>query len=270
MKKYIAVFFLFFIFGFVFVKSINAACGVMVTGSCDGSNFPDSSVLCPATNSICCDSLQECPLPPGAEQGEIGGPCLVGVNPPCSNGAHCTNGICVAQGGVGPENTYGCQWDSTHNECYGVNTGGCSSGYTTSNGCSGLSQTNCPGATPECVLSSSSSGGGNNNSNSTSGGTGQLHCQDRPNTINTAIGCIDFSDTNALAKFFLGWALGISGGVALLLVGLASFRIATSQGDPKRLQGGQELLLSALGGLLLIVLSVFLLRFIGVDLLGLF
>jgi hypothetical protein len=104
-----------------------------------------------------------------------------------------------------------------------------------------------------------------------SGGTAEKVRGDCPaNHISTAIGCIDFSDTNSIARFFLGWALGIAGGVALLLIGFAAYRIATSQGDPRRLQGGQELLLSAIGGLLMVVLSVYLLRFIGVDLLGLF
>jgi hypothetical protein len=88
--------------------------------------------------------------------------------------------------------------------------------------------------------------------------------------ISTAIGCVPIGDINLISKFFLGWALGIAGGVAILLIGFASYRIATSQGDPRRLQGGQELLLSAIGGLIMIVLSVYLLRFIGVDLLGLF
>ncbi|OGM32704.1 hypothetical protein A2803_01465 [Candidatus Woesebacteria bacterium RIFCSPHIGHO2_01_FULL_44_21] len=98
----------------------------------------------------------------------------------------------------------------------------------------------------------------------------EVQCDDRPGTVSTAIGCVDFNDINQTGRFFLGWGLGIAGGVALLLISLAGFRIATSQGNPQRLQGGQELLLSAIGGLLMIILSVYLLRFIGVDLLGIF
>lgn len=97
-----------------------------------------------------------------------------------------------------------------------------------------------------------------------------VQCDDQEGTINTAIGCIPIGDVNQMARFFLGWGLGIAGGVALLMIGFASFRIMTSQGDPRRLQGGQELLLSALGGLLMVILSVYLLRFVGVDLLGIF
>lgn len=98
----------------------------------------------------------------------------------------------------------------------------------------------------------------------------KVQCAGSPGTVSTAIGCIDFNDINQTAAFFLRWGLGIAGGVALVMIGLASFRIMTSQGDPRRLQGGQELLLSAIGGLLMIVLSVYLLRFIGVDLLQIF
>ena len=43
----------------------------------------------------------------------------------------------------------------------------------------------------------------------------------------------------------------------------------TATGDPKRIQAGQELLTSAIGGLILLIFSVFILKFIGVDVLGL-
>lgn len=98
----------------------------------------------------------------------------------------------------------------------------------------------------------------------------EVQCEGQPGTIDTAIGCIPINDVAALTSFFLRWALGIAGGVSLMMIGFAGYRIATSQGDPRRLQGGQELLMSAIGGLLMVVLSVYLLRFIGVDLLGLF
>lgn len=88
--------------------------------------------------------------------------------------------------------------------------------------------------------------------------------------INTAIGCIPFEDMTQITQFFLRWAVGMAGGLALILIVVASYRIMTSQGDPRRMQGGQELLLSAIGGLVMVVLSVYLLRFIGVDLFGLF
>jgi hypothetical protein len=45
--------------------------------------------------------------------------------------------------------------------------------------------------------------------------------------------------------------------------------IMSSSGNPERLKAGQELLTSAISGLILLVLSVFILKFIGVDILGL-
>lgn len=86
--------------------------------------------------------------------------------------------------------------------------------------------------------------------------------------INTALGCIPINDQNKFMSWILGWAIGIGGGIAFLLILFAGFQIMTSQGDPKKLQAGQELLTSAIGGLILLIFSVFILRFIGVDILG--
>lgn len=111
-------------------------------------------------------------------------------------------------------------------------------------------------------------GGGASGPSPDTAGAVKLGC---PNGhISSAIGCIPLGNTNTMAAFFLRWGVGIAGGVALFTMGLASYRIMTSQGDPRRLQGGQELLLSAFGGLLMLILSVYLLRFIGVDVLGIF
>jgi hypothetical protein len=87
--------------------------------------------------------------------------------------------------------------------------------------------------------------------------------------INTAVGCIPFNDTNALVGFILGWAIGIGGGLAFLLMLYAGFMILSSQGNPERLKAGQELLTSAIAGVIMLVFSVFILKFIGVDILKL-
>lgn len=89
------------------------------------------------------------------------------------------------------------------------------------------------------------------------------------NCIDTAIGCIPVSDTNQFMGWILGWAVGVGGGIAFLLIVYASFMIMTSQGDPARLKAGQELLTSAISGLIMLIFSVFILKFIGVDILGL-
>ncbi len=87
--------------------------------------------------------------------------------------------------------------------------------------------------------------------------------------IETAIGCIPVGDTNEFMGWVLGWAVGVGGGIGFLLIVYASFMIMTSQGDPARLKAGQELLTSAISGLIMLIFSVFILEFIGVDILNL-
>lgn len=87
--------------------------------------------------------------------------------------------------------------------------------------------------------------------------------------IDTAIGCIPIENSNALIGFILKWAIGVGGGVAFLLIVLAGFQITTSAGNPDKLKAGQELMTSAIAGLILLIFSVFILRIIGVDILGL-
>jgi hypothetical protein len=87
--------------------------------------------------------------------------------------------------------------------------------------------------------------------------------------IDTAIGCIPVSNVNDLIAFILRWAIGVGGGIAFLLIAFAGFQIATSSGNPERLKAGQELLTSAIAGLIMLVFSVFILRIIGIDILGL-
>jgi hypothetical protein len=87
-------------------------------------------------------------------------------------------------------------------------------------------------------------------------------------SIDTAIGCIPVGSSSGFINFILNWAIGVAAGVAFLLIILAGFQILTSTGNPERLKAGQELLTSALMGLVLLIFSVFILNFIGVDVLG--
>ncbi|MBI1863678.1 hypothetical protein HYS03_00480, partial [Candidatus Woesebacteria bacterium] len=63
-------------------------------------------------------------------------------------------------------------------------------------------------------------------------------------------------------------SLGLGGGIATLLIIYAGFIMTTSTGDPKRLQAGKELLGAAIGGLMLLIFAVFVLRLLGVNILG--
>ena len=83
----------------------------------------------------------------------------------------------------------------------------------------------------------------------------------------TAVGCIPTSSLNAFAGWILGKIVFIASGIAFLLMAFGAFQIITSSGDPKKTQAGKELITSALSGLLFIILSIFLLKLIGVDIL---
>lgn len=85
--------------------------------------------------------------------------------------------------------------------------------------------------------------------------------------VNTAIGCIPTDPQGFIAKF-LGFAVGIAGGVAFLLILFGGLQILTSAGNPEKMNAGKELVTAAISGLLLIVFSVFLLRLIGYSILG--
>lgn len=90
------------------------------------------------------------------------------------------------------------------------------------------------------------------------------------NGINTAIGCVPVLEPDSgtsFSGFVLKWAIGIGGGIAFLLIVYAGFMIMTSQGNPERLKAGQELLTSAISGVVLLILSVFILNVIGVKIL---
>ena len=97
-----------------------------------------------------------------------------------------------------------------------------------------------------------------------------IKCGVNDDGINTAIGCIHVLSTpEAFLADILRWASGIGGGIAFLLILYAGFMIMTSAGNPERLKAGQEILTSAISGLILLIFSVFVLNFIGIDILGL-
>lgn len=88
--------------------------------------------------------------------------------------------------------------------------------------------------------------------------------------IDSAIGCIPIGVDVALWRFMIRWAIGIASGISFLLILYAGFLLITSSGHPGKIQAGKELLISAITGLILLIFSVWLLRVIGADILGLF
>jgi hypothetical protein len=89
------------------------------------------------------------------------------------------------------------------------------------------------------------------------------------NGINTALGCIPIDDTSSFIGWFFQNIIGVVGGIALLLIGFGAIQIITSAGNQDKVKGGKELIVSAITGLVFVIFSLFLLSFIGVDILHL-
>ena len=63
--------------------------------------------------------------------------------------------------------------------------------------------------------------------------------------------------------------IGIAGGVAFLLLIYGGFKFIFSVGNPESIQQGREIITAAIIGLIVVVFSAFLLRLIGISILGL-
>jgi len=104
------------------------------------------------------------------------------------------------------------------------------------------------------------------------GGTGPqpfLCKQGKPEEgIQTALGCIPIKDPTQFVGWLLGFAIKIAGGIAFLLIIFGAIKVLTSAGNPENVKAGQEMITSALMGLLFIIFSVFLLELVGVKILN--
>jgi hypothetical protein len=90
---------------------------------------------------------------------------------------------------------------------------------------------------------------------------GRIKCGD-DESLNTAIGCIPITTIFRVASFLVIWMMGVGGAAALILMIVAGFQIMTSQGNPRRLLAGRELVVSVITGAILLVLSIFIVRVI--------
>ncbi len=89
----------------------------------------------------------------------------------------------------------------------------------------------------------------------------------------TAIGCIKFGnmqdpDPSTFLEKLLSLGIGMGGGISFLLILFGGLQIMTSAGNPEQLNAGRELVSAAVTGLLLVIFSIFLLQFIGVNIIG--
>ena len=86
--------------------------------------------------------------------------------------------------------------------------------------------------------------------------------------VQTALGCVPTGPMD-LVKWLFPYLLGFGGLAAFGLIVFSGFQLMTSSGDPQKIQSAKETITSAVTGLIFIILSLFLLRLIGVDILGL-
>ncbi len=84
---------------------------------------------------------------------------------------------------------------------------------------------------------------------------------------NTALGFISIKTPTAFVSTIMGFAIGIAGTLALLLMLYGLFIIITAAANDKAIKSGQDIITSAVSGLLFIILSVIMLKIIGVDIL---
>ena len=84
----------------------------------------------------------------------------------------------------------------------------------------------------------------------------------------TALGKIS-TNVSGFSKSLFGIVLGISGGIAVILIILSGYKLMTSRGNPEQLQQAKEQLTAAIVGLLFIIFSLVILQSIGVDILQL-
>lgn len=87
-----------------------------------------------------------------------------------------------------------------------------------------------------------------------------------PKNVWTAIGCLRAGEPKDLLGQILGWAVIVGGFIAFMMIVYSGFQITTAAGDPKRVQAAQQTLVSAISGLLLIIFSIILLNFVGLNL----
>jgi hypothetical protein len=94
-----------------------------------------------------------------------------------------------------------------------------------------------------------------------------VQCAKNKQGIWTAIGCVDGDLNKFISNFILNIAIGIAGGIALLCILYAAFQIQSSQGNTEKIKKAQELLVSCITGLIMIIFSIFILKLIGVNIL---
>lgn len=85
--------------------------------------------------------------------------------------------------------------------------------------------------------------------------------------VDTAVGQVTPTVEGVVNKF-VGIGVGVGGVAAIGLMIYGGIMLLTSSGEPEKLMEGREILTNAIMGLALIVLSVFVLEFLGFNVLN--
>lgn len=96
-----------------------------------------------------------------------------------------------------------------------------------------------------------------------------MTCAQSNEGVWTALGCIKFNLGMFITGTLFRLSIGIGGIIALGCILYATVLLQISRGEPDKIQHARELITSCIIGLLLIIFSIFILRFIGVDILKL-
>ena len=84
------------------------------------------------------------------------------------------------------------------------------------------------------------------------------------------MGCIfSASPKQFIEKNVMPTALGFGGLAALLCIIFSAISFQTSAGNPEKVKNAQQMMTSCISGLILIIFAIFIIRLIGVDILGL-
>lgn len=89
---------------------------------------------------------------------------------------------------------------------------------------------------------------------------------DKCQMIKTAIGDVTPSPQGLIRTMFR-LVLGLSGGIALILIIISGYKFMASGNNPESFQAAKDTLVSAIVGLLFIIFSFVILQVIGVDIL---
>lgn len=94
------------------------------------------------------------------------------------------------------------------------------------------------------------------------GESSDIFCPDGV-SIKTALGCIPVGSGTNFSAWILRLAIPAGGVVAFIVILIASLQLILSAGDPGKIQAAKGLLTAAISGLVLIILSIFILNLIG-------